>query len=111
MAEGTKSDVLLNELIDVIVACDAEGAKSKAEEVVRAGIDPVTALKVVLDKASLIVGQKFDDGEYFLPHLVMAGDAMTAMADVLEAAFPKGQASTKKTVVIATVEADLHSVG
>lgn len=111
MVEDAKSNSLLNELIDVIVACDADGAKMKAEEIVRAGVDPVVALKEVLDKASAIVGQKFDDGEYFLPHLVMAGDAMTAMAEVLEAAFPKGQASTKKTVVIATVEADLHSVG
>ncbi len=111
MAEDAKIKTLLNELVDVIVACDADGAKSKAEELVKAGADPMEAMKATLDKASQIVGQKFDDGEYFLPHLVMAGDAMTAMAEVFDAALPKGQASTKKTVVIATVEADLHSVG
>ncbi len=56
MVEDAKINTLLSELVDVIVACDADGAKSKAEELVAAGVDPVVALKEVLDKASKIVG-------------------------------------------------------
>ena len=66
---------------------------------------------MTLNDAARIVGEKFDSGEYFLPHLVMAGDAMTSVANVLEPAIPKGGGQAKRVVVIATVEADLHSVG
>lgn len=111
MTDEGRTDLLLTDLTDLIVDCDAEGATAKAEELLTEGVDPVLALKTTLDRAARIVGEKFDSGEYFLPHLVMAGDAMTVVAEVLEAAFPKGEASTKKTVLIATVEADLHSVG
>jgi methylmalonyl-CoA mutase cobalamin-binding domain/chain len=40
----------------------------------------------------------------------MAGDAMMAASAVLEKAMPRGS-NVKKVVVIATVEADMHSVG
>ncbi len=111
MANEARTKTLLDEMVGKIVDCDADAAQEKAKEILGEGIDPVMALQVTLDEAARIVGQKFDDGEYFLPHLVMAGDAMTVVAEVLEAAFPQGETRAKKVVVIATVEADLHSVG
>lgn len=111
MANEATTKALLDEVVGMIVDCDMDRAREKAKEILREGIDPVMALQVTLDEGARIVGQKFDDGEYFLPHLVMAGDAMTSVAEVLEAAFPLGETRAKKVVVIATIEADLHSVG
>jgi len=113
MTEGgnAKGQELLSAIVSAIVACDAEQAAARAKAALEAGVNPVVALQQVLAEASDIVGRKFDEGEYFLPHLVMAGDAMTAVAAVLEPAIPKGEGQAKKVVVIATVEADLHSVG
>jgi len=101
----------LDALQDAIVACDADAAKTAAEQVLAAGVDPATALERAIAGSAEVVGAKFDSGEYFLPHLVLAGDAMTAAGAVLEAAIPTDQLQVKKVVVIGTVEADIHSVG
>lgn len=109
--EDAKTNQLLDEMVNAIVECDQDHAAAKAKEALESGVDPVMALKDVLTRASDIVSNRFDEGEYFLPHLVMAGDAMTAVADMLEPAIPEGEGYAKKVVVIATVEADMHSVG
>ncbi|CEP67243.1 Cobalamin (vitamin B12)-binding domain [Moorella glycerini] len=105
--EGEK---LLKELKDAIVSCQEDEAKVKAQEILKAGIDPIFTLQTVMTESARIIGEKFDNGEYFLPHLVMAGDAMMAASAILEKAIPK-ESNIKKVVVIATVEADMHSVG
>ena len=69
------------------------------------------AIKEAVIGAADTLHKRFDRGECFLPHLVMAGDAMDAASQILESAVPKELVSTKKVVVIGTVEADLHSVG
>ena len=101
----------LEALRDAIVACEAAAATAAATAVLAAGLDPATALEQAIAGSAAIVGAKFDAGEYFLPHLVLAGDAMTAAGAVLEAAIPTAQLQAKKVVVIGTVEADIHSVG
>ena len=107
----SKAKQTMNEVVDAIVQCHSDLAAAKAKLVLEADINPVQALQYILGTAAEIVGRKFDEGEYFLPHLVMAGDAMMAASGVLEPAIPKGEGQAKKVVVIATVEADLHSVG
>jgi dimethylamine corrinoid protein len=106
-----KQQQALTALQDAIVACDTDAATAAATAVLTAGIDPATALQQAIAGSASVVGAKFDAGEYFLPHLVMAGDAMTAAGAVLEAAIPTAQLQAKKVVVIGTVEADIHSVG
>jgi dimethylamine corrinoid protein len=101
----------LDGLRDAIVACDAEAATAAAEHVLAGGVDPAYALERAIAGSAEVVGAKFDAGEYFLPHLVLAGDAMTAAGAVLEAAIPTEQLQAKHVVVIGTVEADIHSVG
>ncbi|MHB1413703.1 MAG: cobalamin B12-binding domain-containing protein [Chloroflexota bacterium] len=102
---------IMDEVVEAIVACDSDVTTTKAQAVLDADINPVQALQYILGNAAETVGKRFDEGEYFLPHLVMAGDAMMAASAVIEPAIPKGEGQAKKVVVIATVEADLHSVG
>lgn len=106
-----KTKELLDQLKDQIVACDMDGAIAAAKKLMDAGIDPILGMKYAIGESARIVGEKFDAGDYYLPHLVMAGDAMTAVGEVLEKALPKGQIAAKKVVVIGTVEGDMHSVG
>jgi corrinoid protein of di/trimethylamine methyltransferase len=115
MADATRvnqeQESALDGLRDAIVACDADAAKEAAEKVLAAGVDPADALERAIAGSAEVIGAKFDAGEYFLPHLVLAGDAMTAAGAVLEAAIPKEQIQAKRVVVIGTVEGDIHSVG
>lgn len=106
-----KAKALLDLLKDQIVACDMDGSISAAQKVMEAGINPIVGMKYAIGEAARIVGEKFDCGDYYLPHLVMAGDAMTAVGEVFEKALPKDQVVAKKVAVIGTVEGDMHSVG
>jgi dimethylamine corrinoid protein len=106
-----KTKELLDQLKDQIIACEMDGSIAAAQEVIDAGIDPILGMKYAIGEAARIVGEKFDSGDYFLPHLVMAGDAMTAVGEVFERTIPKEQVVAKKVVVIGTVEGDMHSVG
>ncbi len=102
---------LVDRLQEAIVEYDADRAREVAKEVVARGLDPMFVIKRAIGRSAAEVGRRFDTGEYFLPHLVLAGDAMVAATEVLEAALPSEQVQTKKVAVIGTVEGDLHTVG
>ena len=102
---------LLDTLRDAIVAIDEDKAKEIAENIINEKIDPSTAIKYSIADAAIKVGEKFDSGEYFLPHLVMAGDLMEAVDAILEKNIPAEKIERKKVIVIGTVQGDMHSVG
>lgn len=102
---------LLDSLKDAIVAIDEGKAKEAAENVVSGEIDSGIAIKYSIANAAIEIGEKFDTGEYFLPHLVMAGDLMEAVSAILEKSISAEQIGRKKVIVIGTVQADMHSVG
>jgi 5-methyltetrahydrofolate--homocysteine methyltransferase len=61
-----------------------------------------------------IVGKRFEEGEYFLPELVLAGemlDTIGAIAKPLIKAAGGGAAQTHGRVLIGTVHGDLHDIG
>jgi len=106
-----KEKALLDSLKDAIGAIDTEIAKVVAQKILDAKIDPRIALKYSFAEAAEIVGAKFDCGELFLPHLVMAGDLMEEVGAILEKDIPPNEIQKKKAIVIATVQGDMHSVG
>lgn len=106
-----KQKDVLDSLRDAIVAIDEGKAKEIAENIVNEGIDPNIAFRYSIADAGIRVGEKFDSGEYFLPHLVMAGDLMDEVGEILGRNIPSEQIEAKKVIVIGTVQGDLHSVG
>lgn len=58
------------------------------------------------------VGALFDEGRYFLPQLIASAEAMELSISLLEPYLQSGGQSEKAgTVVIATVEGDVHDIG
>jgi len=102
---------LLDSLMQAIVDIDEENAKAIAEKIIEQKIDADFAIKYSIAKGAIEVGKKFDDGEYFLPHLVMAGDVMESVGKILEQAIAKEMLNSKKVAVIGSVEGDMHTVG
>ena len=111
MSNEEQTKAALEALSRAILEYDSEAAKKAAQVIIDSKIDPMTAIKETIGNTADILHKKFESGECFLPHLVMAGDAMLAASSILESAMPKESVLTKKVVVIGTVEADLHSVG
>ncbi len=76
-------------------------------------VDPMRVLD--LCRAAMdIVGKRFEEGEYFLPELVLAGemlDTIGAVAKPLIKQAGGGAAATHGRVLIGTVHGDLHDIG
>jgi len=102
---------LLDSMKQAIIDLDEEKAVAGAEEVVASGIDPKMAIRYAIAEAANVVGEKFEAGDYFLPQLVISGDLMDVVTKVLERNIPKTEVEQKKTIVIGTVQGDIHSIG
>jgi corrinoid protein of di/trimethylamine methyltransferase len=76
-------------------------------------VDPVKAIEKGLAKGLREIGEKFESGELYLPHLIMGADAMEAAIKVLEGYMTqdKLEATSRGTIVIGTVEGDIHDLG
>ncbi len=100
------------QLVTLIADMEEEAAIKLAQEMVDSGVDP----NIVLDagrEAMTIVGQRYEEKEYFLPELIIAGDMLKAIGDIVKPKLAEqraGQAAAGK-VVIGTVAGDIHDLG
>jgi len=106
-----KQKELLDSLKQTIIEIDEGKAEEIARRVISEKIDPWLAIKYSIAEAAREVGVKFDCGDYFLPHLVMAGDLIEKLVAILEKAIPAEKVEKKRVVVIGTVRGDMHSIG
>ncbi len=77
------------------------------------GADPIRVLDLCR-QAMDIVGKRFEQGEYFLPELVLAGEMLEnigAIAKPLINQGPGGEPKKLAKVLIGTVHGDLHDIG
>ncbi len=111
LAKGDKE--LLDRLQAVIMRYDAEKAKNLTQEIMEKKIDPLAVMNYAIANSARILGEKFESGEIFLPHLVLAGDIMSEVSTILETSMTpeESKKSAGKIVVIGTVEGDIHSIG
>ena len=106
-------NALLIELSQAVLSYDVDAAKEAAQKVIEAEMDPYKAIVEGLTPAIGEVGDRFEKGEIFLPHLMMAGDAMIAAVDILKKKMSKDQlqSTNNGTIVIGTVKGDVHNIG
>jgi 5-methyltetrahydrofolate--homocysteine methyltransferase len=102
---------ILSNLRDAIVNLDIDGVKKATGEIVSSGIPAYKAVIEGMAKGMEIVGQKYEDGEYFLAELIMAGETMKEGMMVLEPYLKAGDIKSAGKVVIGTVKGDLHDIG
>lgn len=99
-------------LIDAIANMREDEALQLAQELLDAGKDPMLALDACRE-AMVIVGDRYDQKEYFLPELIIAGDMLKAIGNLVKPKL-KEQAVTGERqgkVVIGTVAGDIHDLG
>ncbi|MBI5503600.1 MAG: corrinoid protein [Deltaproteobacteria bacterium] len=90
---------------------DAQATVAAATEAVAAGVSPSAILTEALIPAMEEVGNLFACGEYFVPELLMAARAMSAAVEVLRPSLVTSGYEAAGTVVIGTVQGDLHDIG
>ena len=101
----------LQRLEQAVIDGDSDTAVALTEEALSAGSDPNVILEDALTKGMRHVGDLFEAGEYFVPEMLVAAEAMGKATDVLRPHLAKGSYQNKGKVVIGTVEGDLHDIG
>ncbi len=98
-------------LEDAIINLDVDGATTICKGLIessKAGTDEVfTSLRRALD----VVGEKYEEKEYFLSELIMAGEVVKEILKLLEPVYHRDAQAVVATVVVATVRGDLHDLG
>lgn len=93
----------------------ADGQVAMATELTQKALAAQVPAKEILDKGLLpamnLVGRDFENGQIFLPELLMAGDAMKASIELLRPELSSTGAAYVGRYVIGTVEGDLHDIG
>ena len=104
---------LLTEITRSLVACQPDLTAELTQKALEAGREPLAIINQGLVPGMEIVGEKFQAGEYFLPQMVIAANAMqNAMALLEPELHARHQVSESAgTLVIGTVEGDIHEIG
>lgn len=115
---GMRKETASNQgtILDKVYADVMKGnGKSIVEDTKQAlaeGHEAKELLDQVLLKAINDVGELFDKGKYFLPQLIASAEAMKLSIEYLEPLLAQGNSGKNMpTVVIATVEGDIHDIG
>lgn len=105
----------LEQIAQSIVDCDSALAVQTTREALEEGLDAQVVLNGGLMAGADRVGKLFEEGEYFLPELMLAGKALNAAMQVIRPALMArndgGEANRMGRVVIATVQTDIHDIG
>jgi trimethylamine corrinoid protein len=98
---------------EAITEYDEEMAEEAANEALKEGIDPVEIIEHGFTAGMQEVGEQFEQGAVFLPHVLAAAEAMKAGIEVMKPEMERRKSKTEKkgTIVIGTIEGDIHSIG
>ena len=98
---------------EAILEIDEDKAKKALDEGQKEGVTAVELLQEGFSKGMTELGERFSRGEAFLPELIFASDVMKIVMDAVdeELAQKSMEVSRAGTVVIGTVEGDVHDIG
>jgi corrinoid protein of di/trimethylamine methyltransferase len=112
MATMSREDIL-NKLKESIEKLDTDLAQEAAKEAVDAGIEAMDAIQNGLGKGMNTISDLFDQGEMFVPQILIAAEAFEAAVGILTANMTEAARSQTKLgkVIVHTVQGDIHDIG
>jgi 5-methyltetrahydrofolate--homocysteine methyltransferase len=100
-----------NELKEAVIELREQDALRITDELLGSGVDPLTIVASCKD-AMDVIGQRFAAGEAFIPELIMAGEIMKGITAKVKPHLTAQAAAAKLgTVVLGTVQGDIHDIG
>lgn len=99
-----------NELYQAILNGQRDTAKDQVEQALASGEAPGAILDVMVG-AMGEVGQLFEDGEYFVPEMLIAARAMKTGMEILKPELVDADVQPLGMVIAGTVKGDLHDIG
>lgn len=102
---------ILKQAAEAVINRDEELAKQIAKSALAEGLDPLQLITDGFCAGITEVGNLFEQGDLFLPDLILSSQSMESAVAILKEALPKGYEDKKGVVVIGTVEGDIHDIG
>lgn len=103
---------LIKKSIRSVIEGDEEAAIKVANAIIAEGINPIGIISEGFAEGMIKVGDLFANEEYALPEVLLSADAMQAALDLLAPHIPSEEVEKQLgTVVIGTVEGDIHDIG
>jgi 5-methyltetrahydrofolate--homocysteine methyltransferase len=98
-------------LVNAIADMREEEALTLVREMVEGGSEPMAILDAARE-AMDIIGQRYEEGTYFLPELLLAGEMLTQITDIVKPELAKlPEVKRHGKVLIGTVAGDIHDIG
>ncbi len=111
MVTEEKRQEILEKLKNAVIQYDEDTSKEASKEALEVGLEPNDAIFSGLVSGMEEVGRLFEAQEYFVPELLMCADALYAGLDILKPHVKQLDLGVKGSVVIGTVEGDVHDIG
>jgi methanogenic corrinoid protein MtbC1 len=102
----------MHELVEAMANMKEEEALRIVDEMLAKGEDPGKILNLS-SEAMQVVGTRYQEGTYFLPELIMSGEMLRKIGEILKPRMVAQKGETKKlgSVVLGTVRGDIHDIG
>ncbi len=100
-----------NAMTEALVSCDADKITRLVNEAIAENVQPSDILNKGLIAGMDIVGEKMENGDMFIPEVLMAAQAMGNCVEILKPLLGEGEEMEGASVIIGTVKGDLHDIG
>lgn len=104
-------DPLIKEIFDSIIDGEQKVTAEKAQQALDQKLEPAVVLNEGMVAAMAEVGRLFEEGEYFVPEMLIAARAMQSGLAVLKPYLKEADVKSMGKVVAGTVKGDLHDIG
>ncbi len=101
----------MEQLREMVKTGKVDEVAGRVEELLEQGVSPEVLMKEAMIAAMEEVGDLFQQGEYFLPEMLVAAKAMQNGLEILKPALIESGVESLGRVVLGTVEGDLHDIG
>ena len=104
-------DRIISEIYEGVIEGQAPVVQEKVSEGLKAGLDPALMLNEGMIAAMKEVGRRFEEGDYFVPEMLIAARAMQSGLALLKPHLLQSNIQSAGKVAIGTVKGDLHDIG
>ena len=104
-------EIIIKDIYQGILDGQNKDVEAKVQEALQAGISPKTLLDDGMIAAMSEVGRLFEEGEYYVPEMLVAARAMLSGMALLKPHLMQAGVKSAGKVAIGTVKGDLHDIG
>ena len=102
---------VLQDIYDSILSGQNTVTPKAVQAAIDAGVAPAKVLNESMIAAMAKVGQLFEEGEYYVPEMLISARAMQSGLAILKPLLKEAKVASAGKVAIGTVKGDLHDIG